>query len=299
MPDTTRNCRPGPSARKVIDVDGRVLEVPAGWELLPPGDAGLTRKVKGSGPSWTVSEKRGRKVFSRGVWAPAERIAAAQASVERQRADPAHQRKQAAAKRRRERDQAAYVIEFERHVRAFLQFDPRHEDLERRMARRIAEHATPVGSGTVARTQRIPVQERAEAATIAWMRHQTTAYDSMQIARIKGERREVRRALGRRSRELLSRYRDGTDAPTDCPLRRALAFIDERLEAAPPERPAPRPKPARSAARPKREQQPKKPAPTRAPVARATAPETPPETADDEAEARRLRQERVRARLRC
>jgi len=40
-------------------------------------------------------------------------------------------------------------------------------------------HATPVGSGTVARTKRIPVEQRAEAAVIARMRHQTTGHDSM------------------------------------------------------------------------------------------------------------------------
>jgi len=48
-----------------------------------------------------------------------------------------------------------------------------------RLARAVADHATPVGSGTVARTKRIPVEERAEAAVIAWMRHQTTGYDGI------------------------------------------------------------------------------------------------------------------------
>ena len=67
----------------------------------------------------------------------------------------------------------------------------------------VADHATPVGSGTVARTKRIPVERRAEAAVIAWMRHQTTAYDSMPIPRVKGKRREVRRLLAQRSKELL------------------------------------------------------------------------------------------------
>jgi hypothetical protein len=51
----------------------------------------------------------------------------------------------------------------------------------------VTDHATPVGSGTVARTKRIPVEQRAEAAVIAWMRHQTTGYDGMVIPRIKGK----------------------------------------------------------------------------------------------------------------
>ena len=54
---------PGPSPRTVRLPDGRVLAVPDGWELLPPGDPGLTRRVKADGPAWTTEEKRGRKRF--------------------------------------------------------------------------------------------------------------------------------------------------------------------------------------------------------------------------------------------
>jgi hypothetical protein len=90
------------------------------------------------------------------------------------------------------------------------------------LARAVTEHATPVGSGTVARTKRIPVEQRAEAAVIAWMRHRTTGYDNMVIPRVKGQRREVRRMLARRSQELLDRYRRGGPIPVGCPLRRAL-----------------------------------------------------------------------------
>ena len=64
-----------------------------------------------------------------------------------------------------------------------------------------------LGSLVRARTKRIPVEERAEAAVIAWMRHKTTGYDGMVIPRVKGKRREVRRMLARRSQELLHRYR--------------------------------------------------------------------------------------------
>lgn len=81
-----------------------------------------------------------------------------------------------------------------------------------------------VGSGTVARTRRIPVEQRAEAATIAWLRHQTTAYESMHIPRVKGMRREVRRMLAARSRELLDVYRRGEHVdPARCLLERGLA----------------------------------------------------------------------------
>ena len=72
------------------------------------------------------------------------------------------------------------------------------------------------------RTERIAVERRAEAAVIAWMRHQTTAYDSMRVARVKGKRREVRRELAGRSRDLLARYRAGEPARPGCPLALAL-----------------------------------------------------------------------------
>ena len=80
-----------------------------------------------------------------------------------------------------------------------------------------------MGSGTVARTKRIPVERRAEAVVIAWMRHQTTAYEHMPIPRVKGKRREVRRLLAHRSKALLDGYRAGMPVDPDaCPLQNAL-----------------------------------------------------------------------------
>ena len=67
------------------------------------------------------------------------------------------------------------------------------------------------------------MEERAEAAVIAWMRHETTGYEGMVIPRIKGKRREVRRMLARRSQELLERYRRGEEILPECPLQKALA----------------------------------------------------------------------------
>jgi hypothetical protein len=206
-----------------------VLEVPEGWELLPPGDAGLTRRVKAGGPSWTVQIKRGRKLFSQGVWAPAERIAEARGAVASVRGTDAYQRRRKADARRRTERQEAYVEEFEREVLDFLAFHPRHAALARTLACRVAEHSTPIGSGTVARTERIPIAERAESAVIAWLRHQTTAYERMNITRIKGQRREVRRVLARESRRLLQSYRSGQEPEPNCPLRHALgaALVEE------------------------------------------------------------------------
>jgi hypothetical protein len=101
--------------------------------------------------------------------------------------------------------------------------------LAERLARAVTAHATPVGSGTVARTERIPLADRAEAAVIAWMRHQTTGYDSLVIPRVKGQRREVRRLLARRSHELLEQYRRGATTSAGCPLLKALGGLGERV----------------------------------------------------------------------
>lgn len=213
----------GPTSNTVRAADGQVLTVPEGWVLLPPGDAALTRRVKSAGDHWLVQEKKGRKVFSRGVWAPAETIDRLRAELDVERSTPSYSKRKAADARRRETAQAEYVEDFFGAVMAFLDFVPDHSKLAAQLARAVTEHATPVGSGTVARTKRIPVEQRAEAAVIAWMRHQTTAYDSMTIPRVKGKRREVRRMLARRSHELLDVYRRGLPVPANCPLQAALS----------------------------------------------------------------------------
>ena len=127
------------------------------------------------------------------------------------------------AQRRRDRQQTQYVEDFQQAILEFLDFHEDHAVLASQLAAQVAAHATPVGSGTVARTQRISIERRAEAAVIAWLRHQTTAYDQMKIPRVKGQRREVRRMLAERSRELLTGYREGKPAAANCPLQRALA----------------------------------------------------------------------------
>ena len=64
----------GPRPGTVKKPDGSVATLPADWGILEPGDATLTRRVKAAGPSWTVQSKKGRKVFSHGVWAPQANI---------------------------------------------------------------------------------------------------------------------------------------------------------------------------------------------------------------------------------
>jgi hypothetical protein len=225
MSPQAREVRPGPGSRNVLLNEYGIVEaVPHGWTLLPPGDAALSRRIKQDGPTLTVIETKGRKRFSRGIWAPAERIEALRAVLIAERQEPSYQKQLDAGRRRRANAQEAYAVDFRDAVARFLNFHARHALLAQTVANLIAEHATPVGSGTVARTQRIPIEARAEAATIAWLRHQTTGYDDMVIPRERGRRREVRRMLAQRSVRLLEKYRSGQ--PIDvaqCPLHRAVA----------------------------------------------------------------------------
>ncbi len=213
---------PGPTERSVRSGDGKILQVPVGWVLLSPGDAAATRRVKAAGEHWVVQEKKGRKVFSKGVWASAETVTRIRAELDAERATATYAKRRVADAKRRENAQAEYVEDFFGAVLAFLDFHPDHTGEGQCLARAVTEHATPVGSGTVARTQRIPIEQRAEAAVIAWMRHQTTGYDDMVIPRVRGKRREVRRILARRSHELLATYRRGRPAASNCPLQAAL-----------------------------------------------------------------------------
>ena len=217
--------RPGPRDRTVIDFNGKVIEVPAGWQRLPPGDATLTRRVKTTTEHYVVSIKRGRREFSQGVWADGKVIRRIESELAAHRQTPEYAKSKAAASRRREKVQTEYVEDFAGAVRKFLNFHDRHADLSRRLVDAVTRHATPVGSGTVARTKRIPIERRAEAAVIAWMRHQTTAYDSLDIPRVRGKRREVRRTLAKESKRLLADYRCDRPAAANCPLATALHAV--------------------------------------------------------------------------
>ncbi len=223
MPMQTRVVSPGPEAGTVRFADGKVVAYPTDWELVPPGDAALTRRLKAGGPTWTIQEKKGRRTFSQGVLAAADRVASIRTELDAERATDAYAKRRVAGTTRRERKQTEYVEDFQQAVVDFLNFAPLHAELAEKVATAVTLHATPVGSGTVARTQRILIERRAEAAVIAWLRHQTTGYDNMKIARRKGERRAVRQQLAGQSRGLLQQYRAGQSVPAaECPLQIAL-----------------------------------------------------------------------------
>lgn len=226
MPTQTREVKPGPRPRTVLTQSGDLLHVPEGWSLLKPGDAAVTRKVKAAGPSWTVKEKRGRRIFSKGVWAPTEHIQTAIKAVESQRQDPEYQRKLHNSRVRRQEKEVDYQLEFKRTIYKQLNFHPKYAAFAKQMSILISDHATPVGSGTVARTKRIPIEERANAAIYAWMRHKTSSYDNISVPKVKGARRELRRKIAATSTKILQRYRAGEAINTStCMLYRALAGV--------------------------------------------------------------------------
>jgi hypothetical protein len=210
----------------LLDEAGYPIIPPKGWSFLPAGDAGVTRKVTSNGAFWRVQFKKGRRIISKGIWAPSTFIERALIEVDTVRKTEEYRKKRQSDLNRREKKQSEYEKEFCTAVEVYLHFHPHHKNMEKSMARAITAHAVPVGSGTVARTAMIPIEERAAKAVIAWIRHQTTAYDNLQIAHIKGERRAVRRHLAQQSVALLSNYRKGEPISVNCPLRKAIMQIE-------------------------------------------------------------------------
>jgi len=209
----------------LIGEKGEILVPPTSWAFLPAGDAGITRKVTAKGVFWRVEVKMERRTISQGIWAPATTIARAQEEVKTIRLTDEYKKKRVSVINRRDKKQELYDADFCKAVEDYLGFDVIYQQMEKKLARAVTVHAIPVGSGTVARTQTIPIEERAAHAVIAWMRHQTTAYEHVKIARIKGERRAVRREYAQQSVALLSNYRQGRGIPDSCPLQKAIDKI--------------------------------------------------------------------------
>ncbi|WP_028579053.1 DUF2293 domain-containing protein [Desulfogranum japonicum] len=226
MPDTTRIVKPGHKEGTVLTEDNQLLIPPDNWAFLPAGDGPLTRNVKKRGPHWQVQVKKRKRDISMGIWIQKEHITAGQKEIEEKRNAPEYSKRREAEQKRRQKKHEAYVEEFYQATLDYLRFPAQHAPIAEKLALAVTKHATPVGSGTVARTSRLPIERKVAAAVIAWMRHQTTLYDSMRIARIKGKRREVRRELAEKSQQVLNRYRKGESVSIDCPLLVALTKQD-------------------------------------------------------------------------
>lgn len=151
------------------------VEIPEGWESLPPGDAFVTRQVKLMGPHWVA--KKPAKGYTRtlGIWAPKENIEAAQKLAEETRTQ--REVRRLISRAQREKQEAKYREQFEEAVYEYLDFVPKHEQLARDIAKVVAEHATQVGSERVGRTRKLPLEEKAMLAVRAYIRHNYTKYE--------------------------------------------------------------------------------------------------------------------------
>ena len=146
-------------------------------------------------------------------------IAEARSTVAEKRADPGYAKKRATDLKRREKKQMDYESNFYEALLNGLAFHPRYQMEAARMAEMVCAHARTHWQRHRGRTERIPIENRATAAGIAWMRHATTAYDQLNIPLVKGRRRE----LAQQSKKVFSAYRKGLDIDQDfCPLSRAL-----------------------------------------------------------------------------
>lgn len=211
--------------QKLVDEKGTVHTPPQNWSFLPAGDAGITRKVSSHKQYWKVVFKKGRRTMSKGIWAPSQIIEQAKLEVSQKRSRPEYEKQLAYNKNKREQIQKDYKAEFRTEVSKYLHFATQYHDMENAMAHIITEFAIPVGSGTVARTKQIPIEERAAKATIAWMRHNTSNYDNMHIPLIKGKRREVRKNIAQQSIKILNKYRNGLPLEPSCPLINRLNIL--------------------------------------------------------------------------
>jgi len=155
------------------------LEIPSGWELLPTGDAFVTRTVKAAGSYWMAWLPRtGRRAHRRlvGLWAPESVIAAARERAAETEAVRAVRRE--ASSRQRARSEERYRGELSSAVLAYLSFAPPHMALAETIADEATGQSAEVGSGRVGRTRLLTVEERAALAARAYIRHRLTDYEA-------------------------------------------------------------------------------------------------------------------------
>ncbi|MBN2235492.1 MAG: DUF2293 domain-containing protein, partial [Opitutales bacterium] len=98
---TTQEVRPFQKPGHVLSLEGKVMPIPNGWELLPPGDALLTRRVKAAGPHWVMKRWRKNRFESMGVWADAHTIERIHQQVSVEKANPGYEKRLESGRKRR------------------------------------------------------------------------------------------------------------------------------------------------------------------------------------------------------
>jgi hypothetical protein len=151
------------------------IEIPEGWESLPPGDAFVTRQVKLMGPHWIAKKPAKGYTKTLGIWAPKENIEAAQKLAEQTRTQ--RESKRLISRAQREKQEAKYRERFAEAVYEYLSFASKYKELARDITEAVAAHATEVGSERVGRTRKLPLKEKAMLAARAYIRHNYTPYE--------------------------------------------------------------------------------------------------------------------------
>jgi hypothetical protein len=225
--DPTRDnieVKPGPQPGTVVGPDGRHLEIPLDWTMLPSGDAGLTKRVKSMGPTWSVVDGRERP----GLWAPATQIMRAREALEALRSDPRYQKRLAAEKARRELKQVHWQQNFRTAILDYLYFDPCYTHVAKQLADTVKAWVDEDEERTPSRRRSLEAQ--AETALLAWLAERTTHWEAPDEERTEAQKK---RDLLARCNALLDVYRDGDLPDEDCPFAAALGLSgDVRSSAA-------------------------------------------------------------------
>ncbi len=151
------------------------IEIPEGWESLPPGDAFVTRQVKLMGPHWVAKKRAKGYTKTLGIWAPKENIEAAKKLAEETTAQ--REAKRVVSRKQREKQEAKYRERFAQAVYEYLNFSRRYQKLARDIAKAVAERTSEVSSERVGRTSKLILEEKAMLAARAHIRHNYTKYE--------------------------------------------------------------------------------------------------------------------------
>ncbi|MDE1822524.1 MAG: DUF2293 domain-containing protein [Euryarchaeota archaeon] len=190
------------------------VEVPKGWVFLPSGDAFVTRQTK-MGLHWVLLKRRKGYTATLGILCPEESVQ--QAKAKAAQTQGAREAQRETGKRSRARAEERYRTQLEQAILSFLAFAPKHEPLAREIARGAVSQATPVGSGRVGRTKKLALEERAELAARAYIRHKHTDYEERlnqrsvnpwdEVGEDDHGYREVKSEANRKVTRFLTRYR--------------------------------------------------------------------------------------------
>lgn len=207
---------------RFTDEENNIVKIPEMWEFLPAGDAGVTRNVTKAGEYIRVKQKRGRRLISKGVWAPKEAIEMAIAKMTTLRSTESYEKSKQYRAHKREKDLISYQEDFKKQIIIQLSFADIYHDIAVVLADKITQFATPIGSGTVARSSTLSLDLKAQKAINGWVRHRLTPYESLKIARVKGARANARKLMYEKGLKVFLPYQKGEEIPSNCPLKREL-----------------------------------------------------------------------------